>query len=446
MSSGHREIILPLSSAQQEVWFAQQLDLDNPIYNVGGCLEILGPIDPALFEAALRRTVAEAETLRVRFVERDGVPGQIIGAAAPRWQLHRVDVSGTPDPRAAAEEWMRKDLARPFDLTSAPLFTQALFTAGPDRFLWYQGAHHLVLDALSVSLVIRRVAEVYTALESGLPVPPGRFGSLASVLDDESAFRESRQFARSRAYWRERLAEAPDPARLSAPPATMPSAFLRRTAYLPPELSQRVRQVAGSLGSTLSGVMTAAAAGYLHRMTGAQDIVLGLAVTGRDSSRLRRSPGMLAHAVPLRLRVGAGTTMTELVRQTGQETFQALRHQRYGSEEIRRDLPVAHGRQGLFGMLLNHMSFDYDLRMGSHRTLFHNISNGPVEDLAMAVYDTKDGQGIRLDFDANPELYDEAGNAAHQQRFVRLLGAVVADPGVRVGGVELLSVGERARV
>ncbi|MGW3207780.1 AMP-binding protein, partial [Streptomyces sp. NPDC001135] len=435
-----------MTSAQREVWLAQQLDLDNPIYNVGGYLEILGPIDPALFEAALRRAVGEAESLHVRFVEHSGEPGQILDPAPAPWPLHRIDVSGAPDPRAAAEEWMRADLAKPYDLTQAPLFRQALLTAGPDRFFWYQGTHHIVLDALSVSLVIRRVAEVYTALADGQKVPATRFGSLAELLQDEADYRRSRQYERSRAHWLDRFRDAPEAARLAAPPTSMPSTFLRRTTYLPHGISELVRKTAANTGTTVPGTITAAVAAYVQRMTGAEEVVLGLAVTGRDSARLRRIPGMLAHAVPLRLPAGPGTAMADLVRRTSQETFHALRHLRYSSDELRRELPALSGRQGIFSPLVNYMSFDYDLRMGPHRTHFHNISNGPVEDLSIAVYDTHDGQDIRLDFDANPKLYTESEVTAQQQRFLRFLESALTDAEQPIAQAELLSADERGRL
>ncbi|MCW7944029.1 hypothetical protein AAW14_18740, partial [Streptomyces hygroscopicus] len=440
-------MVLPLSSAQREVWFAQQLDLDNPIYNVGGYLEILGPIDPTLFEVALRQAVNEAETLHVRFVEHRGEPGQVLEPPSSQWPLHRIDVGDAADPRAAAEEWMRADLTQPYDLSRAPLFRQALFTAGPDRFFWYQGTHHIVLDALSVSLVIRRVAEVYTYLTNNEPVPATRFGSFTSLLDDEADYRRSRQYEKNRAYWLNRFSDASEAVRFAGPPTAMPSTFLRRTAYLPHDVSQLVRKTAADTGTIAPGVITAAVAAFLQRMSGASEVVLGLAVTGRDSSRLRRIPGMLAHAVPLRLRVGADTTLADLVRRTSQETFQALRHVRYGSDELRRDLPAAGGRQGVFGPLVNYMSFDYDLRMGPHRTRFHNISNGPVEDLSIAVYDTNDGQDIRLDFDANPQLYSESEVATLQQRFLRFLESSLSrDIEQPIARAELLSAQERDRM
>ncbi|MBW7462243.1 hypothetical protein K0U00_50150, partial [Paenibacillus sepulcri] len=96
----------PLSGAQSGIWFAQQLDPENPIYNTGEWVEIHGPVDTACFEAALRQAVGEAESLHARFGEdRDG-PWQIIDPSSD-WPLHRIDVSAEPNPREAAEAWMK---------------------------------------------------------------------------------------------------------------------------------------------------------------------------------------------------------------------------------------------------------------------------------------------------------------------------------------------------
>jgi Condensation domain len=101
-----------ISSTQLGLWFAQQLEPQNAAFNVGDYLEILGPIDPAQFEATLRQVILETELLRIRLVERAGEPRQIIVAPA-EWSLPFFDVSGEADPTAAALSWMSADLQRP---------------------------------------------------------------------------------------------------------------------------------------------------------------------------------------------------------------------------------------------------------------------------------------------------------------------------------------------
>lgn len=197
--SAHDDTVRPLSGAQEGIWFAQRLDPANAAFNTGEYVEIRGPVDTDLFETALRWTIAEAETFGLRFIETAEGPRALL-AAVGDWPLHRVDVSSEPDPRSAAETWMRADLATPVDLTEGPLFTEALFTVSPHRFFWYQRAHHILLDGYGYSLVVRRVAEVYTALAAGRQ-PERAFAPLARLLDEERVYRASENFSRDRDFW-----------------------------------------------------------------------------------------------------------------------------------------------------------------------------------------------------------------------------------------------------
>ncbi|MBR8640044.1 hypothetical protein KEF29_13935 [Streptomyces tuirus] len=168
---------LPLTAGQREVWLAEQHSPGlHTALRLGEYLEIHGPVDPALFETALRRVVAETDALRVRLVPGDDGPVQILEAELP-WTLPFVDVSDAPDADAAARAWISADLARPMDLASGPLFSYALFRLEPDRYWWYHTYHHAAVDAFGYALVARRVAEVYTALAQGrspAPAPSAR--------------------------------------------------------------------------------------------------------------------------------------------------------------------------------------------------------------------------------------------------------------------------------
>src|SRR5215469_11291005 len=166
---------LPLSAAQLGVWFAQKIDPVNPIYNIGQWTEIHGPVDSTLFKAALKQAVIDTEAFRVRFIEEIDGPRQVIDPLS-ELLVSLLDVSAELDPRAAAEAWMKADLAKPVDLLHGPLFCFVLFKAAPDRFFWYQRGHHIVMDGFGAALFERRVADIYTALVNKLPCSENPFG------------------------------------------------------------------------------------------------------------------------------------------------------------------------------------------------------------------------------------------------------------------------------
>ncbi|WP_407836839.1 amino acid adenylation domain-containing protein [Streptomyces sp. DSM 116496] len=435
----------PLSAAQSGMWFAQQLDPDNPIFTWGEYLEIRGEFDTELFETALRAVIGEAETMRARVVTGSGAVGQAVRPDTGL-TLRHIDVSEEPDPALAAEQWMRADLSRPMDLEREAAFTQVLFRAAPDRVLWYQRIHHVMIDGFGLSLIVRRVAEVYTALAAGTPYENGALRPLRLLLDEDRDYRGSGEHEADREFWLDRVGDLPEVPVLAEGPAVTASTFIRRSAHLDAAAVEALGDAARGIGASWPRLVIAATAAYMHRVTGATDVVLGLPVTGRVSDTARAVPGMASNIMPFRLTVRPQDTVAELVAAVSGEVRQVMAHQRYRYEDLRRDLKQVGDGRRLFGTIINVMRFGYDLRFGDCTSVAHNLSTGPVPDLSVVVHDRMDGRGIRIDFDANPEMYTAEEVETHRRRFLAVLHAMAADPSGRVGRIDLLDEREREQV
>ncbi|MFC8711660.1 amino acid adenylation domain-containing protein [Streptomyces sp. NPDC057197] len=429
--SGAGERELPLTAAQSGMWFAQALDPLSPAQNTAECLEIDGPLDAELFAAALRRVVAESDALRIRVEDGPHGPRQYVRAAVglPLTVRDLRAAGDTEEAARQAEAWMRADLAEPCDLAAGELFGDALFRLGEHRWLWYQRIHHLAMDGFGYSLLVRRTAEVYSALARGGQVPPGRFGHLADLVRDDAAYRASEAFAADRAYWTAAFADRPEVPRLAGRGALPARTFRRRRARLSPAATERLREQAAGLRATWPDVLIAAQALYVSRATGRPDVVLGLPMMGRMGSAALRVPGMVMNVLPLRLAVTPGATFAALVRQVVLGVREVRRHQRYRYEDIRRDLGLLGEQRALVGSLVNVMPFDYGVDFAGAPVRARNLSAGPVEDLTVNVYDRADGRGLAIDHDGNPALYDDEALATHQERLLHLLEQVAqCDP------------------
>ncbi|HEX2315934.1 MAG TPA: condensation domain-containing protein, partial [Thermomonospora sp.] len=148
---------LPLSAAQRSVWYAQQLSPEVPIC-IAQYIEISGPLDPGLFDELARIAADEIPGLHIRLVEREGIPYQIVREGVEA-AIPTVDLSAEPDPKAAAEAWMRADMAAPMDLLGDRLYTLVLLRLAADRHLWYLRAHHICVDGYGGALIAGRTAE-----------------------------------------------------------------------------------------------------------------------------------------------------------------------------------------------------------------------------------------------------------------------------------------------
>ena len=294
---------LPLSSAQAGVWFADQMDPTGCAFNIGEYLIIDGPVDPASFEAAARQVAGEVQALRIRLERTNGVPKQFV-CPATDWTMSVYDLTREACPEEAALAWIRADFTRPLDLLRDPLVMWALFKLGQNRFLWCHRYHHMVMDAVGMSLIVRRMANVYTALADGLTPMRIVLAHCVSSLMTTRAYRASEQFAADRDYWMNLFAKRPEPARLGGLPGAHGGGILRETAYLSPSSMAGMRNTAEEAATRWPIVMIAATAAYLYRMTGLQEVIVGVTVTGRTNSITRQIPGMAANLlhVPIEVR------------------------------------------------------------------------------------------------------------------------------------------------
>ncbi|MEU1932957.1 amino acid adenylation domain-containing protein [Streptomyces coeruleorubidus] len=434
--------ILPVTAGQREVWLAEQHSPDvSPALRLGEYLEIHGPVDPPLFEVALRQVVAETDALRVRLVPGEDGPVQILEREVP-WSLSFVDVSDEPDPEAAGRAWIAADLARPMDLASGPLFSYALFRLAPDRFWWYHTYHHAAVDAFGYALVARRVAEVYTALVQGDKAGPCPFGPLSALVQADRDYHESQERAEDRAYWMRQLAGWTRPqAASSADSAHVP---VPRTDLLPLPRPQVLKAAATRAGVSRFRFVFAAVALYTHRLTGARDVVVGLTVAGRVGEASRATPGMLANSVPVRLTVRPDMPLRELLAQVDHRMREAVEHQRYRAEDLHRDLDLTRGPGVAFSPMVNLIGFDYDISFAGHTCTAHNLSFPLAADLMIMVWDRRDGSGPHMRLHAPPGAPGADELAETQRRLLEFLADMAdSDPDLPVGGLDVLAAGER---
>ncbi|MGW6916117.1 non-ribosomal peptide synthase/polyketide synthase [Kitasatospora sp. NPDC054939] len=440
---------LPLTAAQREIWLAEQSSRTAiPGYRVGECLEIHGPVDRDLFETALRRVVDEVDALHVTFVDTGEGPRQVLRESWD-WAPAHLDLSGEPDPRAAAMAWMQRDLMRPLDLTRDPLFGHALIKASPTEFLWYLNYHHVVLDAISSSMLRQRVGEVYSALAGGGAVPPCPFGPLRDLVDSDAVYRASTDFAADRSYWTERLADLPAPTRLTDTTATDPHRALRLADERALHRPDALRAAAGRAGVRWSRVVIAATALYAHRLTGNQDVVLAMPVTARRGADrdLMSVPGTMSNVVPLRLTVRPDMRWGELVAQVAQEVAAAVAHERYRSEDLLRDLGAPGSIGTAFPLIVNIMAFNSRPDFAGHPASVHHFVSGSTTDLAVWVFDYRDGNPPLLRLHGSPEAYGDDDLAGHRQRLLALLDtAADCDQDELLGRIDLLTAEEHTEV
>uniref|UniRef100_UPI000AB44108 non-ribosomal peptide synthetase n=1 Tax=Nocardia fusca TaxID=941183 RepID=UPI000AB44108 len=436
--------LFPLSPAQLGIWYAQHLDPQVPI-NIAQYVELRGELDIDTLTRAVLAASHEVGSSFLRIVERDGEPLQWVDHSIADYDgVGYVDLRAADDPAAAAQEWMHGEYSRPLELTEDRVSASFALHLGDDHWYWYSRVHHIAFDGLGAMTYVNRVAELYTAYRNGTEPTPSKAVSLGTLYEQEIAYRGSTRFESDKEYWAERVTGLEPGNGLTgrtAPPAARKGV---RRAALTDDRQTSLDAALARRDSTSAQELLAAFAAYLAQCTGTREVVLSLPVTARVTAAMRRSGGALSNIVPLRLRVGYDTTVAELLRQVQVEVAGALRHQRYRSEDIRRD---AGALTTSFGPLVNIMLFDDEIVLGEVVGTLQVLTTGIITDLSVNLYQSMRGARLHLDFEYNPNLYTTTEADGHHTRFLeffdRFLAAGTDTP---VWELDLTPAAERSRM
>lgn len=348
------------------------------------------------------------------------------------------DFSARPDAWEAALAFMSEQTNQRFSLTQGNAFIFCLIKLSPKRFLYYHCCHHILLDGFGASLILRRTVDIYNALVMDKPIAPTPFGNFRALIAEDTAYRNSNRFLRDREYWMARFQDTPAPASLagrSAPDAPI----VRQRNSIDLALHQALHRHAEAAGCTLPQLLTALTAIYLYRMTGQQEVVIGLPMAARVGRVQRTTPAMMSNIMPIRLPLSPALTLDDVLVLVAKEMMSALRHQQYPHEALTRDLKLD---RPLYHTTINVELFGDDLAFNGAKTFPVNTSNGPVDDLAIFFFGYGDEHTLVVGFDANSALYSPESLSAHHQRMLALFSALIDQPHAAIGAPSLLSAEE----
>ncbi len=434
--------VFALTAAQRGIWFAQHLAGSSPI-SVAQYVDILGELDTDLLVEACRTASLEFGSGHLHLVEVDGEPRQFVDElrGAP---ISVVDLRGQTDPMATARRMMREDYSAPLDLLHDPLMNCVIFQVGAGHYLWYQRAHHIALDGFAAVTMLQRIIELYNASVRGEEAPPAGAKDLSEITEQDLAYRDSARFGNDRGYWTEHLAGAPAVVGLAGRVGKLTTHPALVSEPISGETARLLDTVVADRGTSVTPVIVAAFAAYLARMTDSTEVLLSLPVSGRHSAVLRRSGGMVANVVPLRVRVG-DRDAGELITAVQSELTSALRRQRYRQEDIFGDMGIARDEAASFGPAINLMMVDNDVVLGDTTGRLHVLTSGPTSDLFVNIYPGAGKDSTHIDFQGNPDTYSHDELAAHHRRFLMFLREFLARGSDHpIMALPLLDGGERA--
>ncbi|HSK75747.1 MAG TPA: amino acid adenylation domain-containing protein [Thermoanaerobaculia bacterium] len=437
---------LPLSFAQQRLWFLHQLDPGSAAYNAPVALRLAGPLDLGALERSLTEVVRRHEVLRTRFEAVRGRPRQVI-VPAGRVRLNLADLSGLPDGRRDAEiRRLAVEEARlPFDLARGPLLRVRLLRSGDAEHVCLFTLHHIVSDGWSESVLVREIGALYRAFTRGEPSPlPELPVQYADFAHWQRRWLEGEALEVHLRYWRRRLAGAPPLLALPADrprPANPSLRGARHSFVLPEEVGEALRRISREEGATLFMTLLAGFKILLHRLTGRDDLVAGTDIANRTRPELEGLIGFFINGLALRTDLSGNPTFRELLGRVRDLSLEAYAHQDLPFERLveelqpRRDPSYNPIFQVLF-VLQNAPREALDL---DGLQLSPLSSDAATAKFDLAAFLVESGEQIGGFFEYSTDLFDAATIAQITDQFCALLSRSAARPEARLSTLETLT-------
>ncbi|NOU44484.1 MAG: amino acid adenylation domain-containing protein, partial [Methyloglobulus sp.] len=332
---------IPLSWAQQRLWFLGQLDpAASAAYHIPAGLRLHGRLDKAALKASLDRIVARHEILRTSFISQDGQAFQHIAPAHGGFALAAHDLSGLSKrkQRTAVQQTAADEASQAFDLSTGPLIRGQLLELGADEHILLITQHHIISDGWSIGLLVQEFAALYAAFSQGQPDP---LPDLAVQYADYAAWQrqwlQGDTLQAQTAFWQSHLTGAP--AMLELPtdrprPTTQSYAGGSVGLELSKQLSADLKHLAQRHGSTLFMVLLAGWSILMARLSGLGDIVIGTPIANRQRSEVEPLIGFFVNTLALRVRLDDNPSVAALLNRVKATTLDAYGHQDIPFEQV----------------------------------------------------------------------------------------------------------------
>ncbi|MEU7474475.1 MupA/Atu3671 family FMN-dependent luciferase-like monooxygenase [Lentzea sp. NPDC042327] len=446
-----RDEPLPLSFAQQRLWFLHQWADGKPIYNTPLAMRLRGELDVPLLRNAVAELVARHESLRTRYVNTPDGPRQLVGPPGTGL-FTATDLREFEDRERRAADLLAAAGRRRFDLERDPLLRADLVRLAADDHLLVLALHHIATDAWSTEILTRELIELYSAARAGRPAV---LAELPIQYADFAAWQHGQEATARRAasleYWRTALADLDTlrfPADRSRPAAPT---WAGDTVHhvLPARLHRELQALGGPEPTRVLPLMLAALAAVSSRYTGQHDIVAGTAFSGRTRPELERLIGYFANTVVLRVSTAGDPNFRELLARAQETVYSAHPHQDMPFDQLVNELRPDRdaGANPLFQVAL--LQVDEHLksvRMGDVEVEGVALHTGTARfDLTLSVAERSAG-GVELGLEYATELFDRDRMDRFLQHTRQLLESAVSRPDARLSELELLPLSERVRL
>ncbi|MCM3623871.1 amino acid adenylation domain-containing protein [Brevibacillus borstelensis] len=445
-----REQEMPLSFAQERLWFFEQFEPGTATYNIPGAIRLVGVLDVHALERSFAEIVRRHESLRTVFSASNGRPIQTV-LREMKIPLVTVDLQQLPADRreSALRELIKTEAALPFDITQGPLLRTTLAKLGETEHVLLITMHHIISDGWSLGVFIREMAVLYDAFcnQASSPLPDLDL-HYADFAYWQRQYLQGEELEKQLAYWKGVFQQEPPVLQLPTDrprPASQTFNGDAQRFVLGKQLTDALKTLSVQSGATLYMTLLAGFKTLLHRYSGQEDIAVGSPIANRNRSELEGMIGFFVNTLVIRSQPNSVMSFREYLDQVREAAVGAFAHQDLPFERLVAELVPQRNRSAspLFQVLFvlqNTLASDLALPGLTMEQL--DAESGTAKfDLTLSMRESGDELIGYLEY--NTDLFNPDTIARLIGHFETLLGSIVQNPDYKLHELPLLTDKER---
>ncbi len=445
---------LPLSFAQQRLWFLSQLEPNSPAYNIPSAFILEGNLNSQALEKSILEVVKRHESLRTTFTDRSGKPIQVISDIS-NFSISHINLSGLTREEGEAElkRLAKEDALTPFDLAVGPLFRVSLINLTDEQHAILFNMHHIISDGWSVSVLISEIAQLYVAFSQNAPSPLAELSiQYADFAHWQQNWLQGETLDKQIDYWKEKLAGAPALLKLPVDrprPALQSVNGASENFILDADLSSEIMALTKEEGATLFMILLAAFQILLHRYSGQNQILVGAPVAGRTNSKIEKLIGFFVNTLIMKADLSDNPEFSDLLRQVRENALEAYAHQDTPFEKLVEELQPqrdpSHSPIFQHAFVLQNTPSDNSIKLpGLTLKAVDNDAATAKYDLTLTMVEGP--QGLQGSMEYNTDLFERTTILRMLGHFKMILKAISDDPDINVDHIPLLDENEKQEI
>ncbi len=437
--------LYPLTHPQKSIWNTEKFYPNTSIGNVAGTLRIKGSINIDLLERAINLFIKNNDGLRLRIMEKDGLPMQYICEYKQK-KINIIDFSKNNN-MEDLYKWEEEQSKIPFEILDSNLYEFTIVKVNDQDVGFYIKTHHLISDAWTMTIIGNQVIEYYTTLINEDEILEKQTSYIDYILSEQK-YKESKRFENDKKYWYKTFEYMPEITTLKVRKSNnIDTKTKRKTLVTPVKFTKKLRQYCEENMISPYPLFLSALAMYIKRVSSKDDIVFGTPILNRSNKKEKNTVGMFISTAPLRVNIDENMDFKTFSREVSKECISLLKHQKYPYDILLKDIREKYGTiNNLYDIVLSYQNTKFNKKqLDKIQTRWH-FNGYQTNSLTIHINDRDDEGRLIIDYDFHSDLFYVKEIEFIHSHIISLLWHALDNPVRPIKNIEMLTESEKHKI